>query len=430
MDNFNKDKLKKVMELYKIHNLNNAVNILNDLDKEELLKLSLKLCQEIYKNDNIDNNLIGEDSSSYNSSTTDDSVITPNSEKNNSSSDSSNNKPFNTSSLKSSEHKEIKTTYHVNKSKTSEGYPNINNYIIVEKIGKGAYGKVYLAIDTGTNKPYAMKVIMKATNKLKNNELHVIQREVAIMKKIRHKNIASLIEVIDDKNENRIYLVMDYVDNGIILKKKDHCLYEKISEKKTKKYMQQITAGLQYLHNHNIVHRDIKPENILSDNNGNIYLSDFGVSEIFCEKEMMTTMRKGTLLFFSPELFCSNEKLNGVMIDVWALGVTLFAMLYGYLPFNGESFSEIKENVLTNDPIYPDLATEIQKDLLSKILCKDPFKRISLSEIRMHEFMKKKKTIFSEKTKYLDNTNLSKIDIQNAFSEKYSKDNIRDSDVE
>jgi serine/threonine protein kinase len=187
--------------------------------------------------------------------------------------------------------------------------------------------------------------------------------------------------------------------------------------------MMQITAGLQYLHNHNIIHRDIKPENILMDSNDNVYLTDFGVSEFFCEKNMMTNMRKGTLLFFSPELFNSNEKLNGIMIDIWALGVTLFAMLYGYLPFNGDSFFEIKQNILNEEPIYPDYATEIQKDLFNRFFCKDPSKRITLDEIRLHKFMKKKDNM---RDNIITQNNTSIAEIHDAFSKKYSSNTISD----
>lgn len=435
MDIHNYDNLKKIIMSHNINNMNNAINILNDLPRDELLLLSLKICQEIYNNKkdnedyikNIDSNNSPKSSSSDKKSNNSSLIMNDSNDfydsndQNDSNSNPQKNKnPFNTSSLRSDEYREIKTTTIVKKSKDSNGYPNLNNYTIIDKIGSGSYGKVYLARDSITDKLYAMKVIIKPTDKLKNDNLVSIQREIAIMKKIRHKNVSSLYEVIDDKNENKIYIVIDYIDNGTILKKKENN-YERINSKKVKKYLYQLTAGLKYLHKHNIIHRDIKPDNILLDKNDNVFLVDFGVSEFLCEKEMMTKLRTGTLLFFSPELFSNVKNLIGPPIDIWALGITLFAMLYGYLPFNGESFCEIKENITKKIPIFPEYATPQQIDLLHKILCKDPNKRITLEGIRQHPFMKKKITI---KDKLSENKNIviSEHEIINAFTRKISGD--------
>jgi serine/threonine protein kinase len=430
MDDQLQNKINKILKEYNIDNLNNAANILNDLQKDELLRLSLKICQELYKKDDFINITINNKLPIYNQIDDDES---PSSKKSScsssldiSSNESLDKKPFNTSSLDSKEHTEIIMTNKVKKSKTNDGYPNLNNYVIMDKIGKGTYGKVYLAYDTISNKHYAIKVLFRSLNKFKDDNLSSIKKEIAILKKIKHKYIASLYEVIDDQNDNKIYLVIDYINNGPILKQsKNGYLYEKINNKKARNYMFQITAGLQYLHNHNIIHRDIKPENILLDTNDNVFLVDFGVSEILCEKTMMTSIRTGTLLFFAPELFLQEDFL-GPPIDIWALGVTLFAMLYGYLPFNGNSFDEIKNNILNNDIHYPPFSKKHEKDLLSKILNKDPNKRITLTEIRNHPFMKKKK--YNNNLQNIISIKVSDSEIKNAFTQKISGDNIDDVD--
>lgn len=418
------DELKKIIMTYNINNNSNAINILNDMTREELLLFSLKICQEVYKLDENKIN-IAEKNNSQNSSISsnsntksDNSEITNNDESGCSQSEK---KSFNTLSLKSGEHIEIKTTINVRKSKDLNGYPKLNNYTIIDKIGSGAYGKVYLAHNSITGKMYAMKVITRPTKKLKNNNLNSIQEEIAIMKKIRHKNLSSLYEVIDDINENKIYMVIDYINDGNILKKNGN-IYEKINQKRVKKYLYQLTAALKYLHNHNIIHRDIKPENILLDKNDNVYLVDFGISEILCEKEMITKLRTGTLLYLAPELFSDAEILIGPVIDIWALGVTLFVMLYGYLPFDGETFSEIKENITQKSPKFPDDADPIQIDLINKILCKDPNKRISLNEIRQHPFMEKKKIKKEKlkKEKEIKHIVIHENEINNAFTRKLS----------
>jgi [calcium/calmodulin-dependent protein kinase] kinase len=122
------------------------------------------------------------------------------------------------------------------------------------------------------------------------------------------------------------------------------------------------------------------------DKKDNVYIIDFGISEILNETTM-TSKKSGTLLFAPPELFSDENEINGFAIDIWSLGVTLFIMLYGYFPFNGDSFDEIS-NSIKNDAIFiPSDADAFEIDIINKILEKDPKKRITLSEIRKHPFM-------------------------------------------
>jgi serine/threonine protein kinase len=159
----------------------------------------------------------------------------------------------------------------------------INGYTILEEIGRGSYGKVKLAVnDAGEVR--AMKILRKSLMKRVETGdllgLQVAQMEVAVMKKLRHKNIVRLFEVIDDPKQDKVYFVMQYVDNGPLLRFDDahHC--KPLSPATIRLVMRQLTSALLYLHRHGVVHRDIKPDNILVDTAGTVFLSDFGVSDL------------------------------------------------------------------------------------------------------------------------------------------------------
>jgi [calcium/calmodulin-dependent protein kinase] kinase len=361
--------LKSILkDKYNISNIKDAIININDFDRDKLLLLCINLCNEIYNEDENEKSTLLNEANRRNSSKS----------KNNSALSISSSDTFNSVSIDSKEHEEIITTTIINKSKSDEGYPKLNNYIIIEKIGAGSYGKVYLAYNKKNGKKFAIKVI----NKCKTLYIN----EINILKKINHKNIVNLHEIIDCEFENQIYVVLNHINGNTIMQKNTNDSYFKMSKIKIKKYIRYITAGLKYLHNHNIVHRDIKPENLMIDKKDNVYIIDFGISEILNETTM-TSKKSGTLLFAPPELFSDENEINGFAIDIWSLGVTLFIMLYGYFPFNGDSFDEIS-NSIKNDAIFiPSDADAFEIDIINKILEKDPKKRITLSEIRKHPFM-------------------------------------------
>lgn len=355
---------------HKFNTLKDIVSNINNFNKDELMVLCLDLCNEIFLDENIEScifndlnknlieNLKLKSHLSINSSDTFDT--------------------FNSRSIESGEYNNIVTTTIINKSKSEEGYPKINNYIVIEKIGVGTYGRVYLAYDKKNKKKFAIKVINKSKSSYSN--------EITILKEIKHKNIVSLCEIINCENENQMYVILNYIDGNIIIQKQNDNTYIKLPKCKIKKYIKLITCGLKYLHNHKIIHRDIKPENLMVNKKDNVFIIDFGISEIL-DDDMMTTKKSGTLLFTPPEIFLGIEKNFGPPIDIWSFGVTVFIMLYGYYPFNGNSFEEISNEIINKNVIFPDYANEIEIDLITKFLKKNPQERISLSDIRKHKFM-------------------------------------------
>jgi serine/threonine protein kinase len=274
---------------------------------------------------------------------------------------------------------------------TSSEFYTINQYTIVDNLGIGSQGTVLLGYDNSDNtgKMYAIKKIHNKKKNIlhNNNDIETIKKEIAIMKKLDHDNIIKLHEVIEDKTRNIIYVVMQYMKNGPIIKKKNQMSYYTHPIEKIIKYTKQIISGLRYLHNNKIIHHDIKPENILLDNDDNIHIADFGVSEII-DKYNIVKDRNGTYYFFAPELFLVGNRIIGEHIDIWALGVTIFLMLYGEYPFTGETYNEIKENIINKNPNYPETATEKEIDFFDNILHKDINRRLNLNGIKNHPFMK------------------------------------------
>jgi serine/threonine protein kinase len=273
-----------------------------------------------------------------------------------------------------------------------DGTLSVNQYVLLQKIGSGCQGEVWLGWDEVDNEYRAVKVMQRVANdgafsirsRLdRSRRMAAVTREVAVMKKCRHRNVVSLYEVIDDAAANSLYIVMQYVEHGCLLTMRNDGTADCVDPKRLVGYARQLSAGLQYLHNHNVVHRDIKPENILHGKDDIVCLADFGVSAFMSDvrenaiKEVQDNMQsshntqasgsfvgqsgesllpKGTPAFLAPELLESNgdAEYDGKPSDVWALGVTFFVMLYGKLPWPMVSAAEYYQHVVTSDVLYPD----------------------------------------------------------------------------
>ncbi|CUI14511.1 protein kinase, putative [Bodo saltans] len=296
----------------------------------------------------------------------------------------------------------VRTTREARKSIDEDGSKMINDYVVLDDIGRGSFGKVKLAFDTKLCRMVAIKILRKPSSwgvsttssvdhntagrignardddqdadqsarpiSRKQTQHLALQREIAVMKKLRHKNVVSLFEVIDDPDAEKLYIVMQYVDNGSVGKVNSDGSCTIVPPGMLLQIASQLLAGLQYLHSRGVVHRDIKPENILINTEGEAFLADFGVSEHFEQSspfsrddvdDGLTTAasvnvegKRGTKLFMAPELLLltdttsttsdNDDRTNspgtvkGRTVDTWALGVTLFALLTGHLPFDSE----------------------------------------------------------------------------------------------
>ena len=250
--------------------------------------------------------------------------------------------------------------------------------MLEKTLGAGTFGKVKLATHMQTKEKVAIKILEKGKMLEDQDDLERVRREIQIMKKIRHKNIIQLYEIMESKRN--LYLVMENCENKELF---DYIVSKKrLKEEEALKFFQQIIDGIEYIHQMNICHRDLKPENILLDANFNIKISDFGLSKIYT-KSLATPC--GTPSYAPPEMLKGKE-YNGLKSDIWSAGIILFAMMCGYLPFSGKNEDEICNKIIECKVNLPDWLSHNSKDLLKKILTPNPESRLGLDSIRAHKF--------------------------------------------
>ena len=264
-----------------------------------------------------------------------------------------------------------------------ENQDRIGNYQFIKTIGEGTFGKVKLSIHLPTKEYVAIKILEKSKIQEKE-ELIRIEREIKYLKMLNHPNIIQIYEVID--NPKGFYIVMEYVSGGELFNYiVDH---EKLAEEEASFFFTQLIYGIKEIHKKKICHRDIKPENLLLTEKKVIKIIDFGLSN-----EYINTLstKCGSPCYAAPEMI-RGMNYNGLMIDIWACGITLFAMLCGYLPFDDKKNTILFRKILQCKVEFPDdndthLSNEA-KDLLMRILTPHPFKRIKIDEILNHPFLK------------------------------------------
>ena len=299
----------------------------------------------------------------------------------------------------------------------------LSNYEINSILGKGTFSTVKLATDIRTNEKIAIKILEK--NKIKTTrDLNRINREINIAKNINHLNIVQFFEIKEDID--KYYILMEYCENGelfdLILSKK------KLSEDEAAYYFYQLVNGIEYIHMNNIIHRDLKPENLLLTKNNILKIIDFGLSNYNPEDNLLSTPC-GSPCYASPEMV-SGKKYNGFTNDVWSLGIILYAMIYGYLPFENENNNDLLFRKIRECKIdYPKNNCVLALDLLKKILVHDFNERITIDGIKRHKFYLKGKFLFRRKHRGINGENkfhlnvkkIKKILKKNNLSELNSK---------
>lgn len=302
-----------------------------------------------------------------------------------------------------------KTTNIVHQFTDSEGFVCINNYIVLEEIGAGKFGRVCIAsLSDDTTEYRAIKIVPKRRLRQRWHQLRQfpvggsnrseviseIQREVAIMKRLRHKHIVHLFEVIDDPEEQNLYLVMKYVERGPIVHLDEQWRCDPLDIDMVRVIIRQAALGVAYLHRHHIAHRDIKPDNILLGKDNNVYLSDFGVSQLFESDNDHILSSDGTPAYAAPEIVMGKGQYSAMKADVWAFGVTMYTILYGVCPFTSPSILELNEHIVTKPIDYSihagmnaDCDYDDAIDLLQHMLDRNPDTRISAKDICQHPFV-------------------------------------------
>ena len=274
--------------------------------------------------------------------------------------------------------------------KKAIGYVKFSDlYEMKEVIGKGKFGVVNLGIHRKTGQQVAIKILNKENIKtLEDKEL--VQIEIGILKLCHHPNIVRLLDHLE--NTDYIYIVTEFIEGGTLgqyFKKKKF----NFSERQAMNIMSQLASGVKYLHQYGIVHRDLKPDNIMitqQNEYGVIKIMDFGLSKIVSPHEKMVD-GYGTLSYVAPEVLLRTPYNKEV--DIWSMGVILFYMLSGRLPFRGSKEQEVAEKIVYEQLEFDedDWETRTQKvqDLISCCLEKKAEDRIKINQFLNHPWFKK-----------------------------------------
>ena len=288
----------------------------------------------------------------------------------------------------------------VSEIKKAIGYASLTDYYDVkDPVGKGKFGTVKLGIHKKTGKKVAIKVMKKKQMTLQDIELQ--KREIEILKICQHPSIIKLLDVFE--NQDYIYIIMEYLKGGDLfnyLEKRDFT----ISESKARELSHSIATGIFYLHSFGIAHRDLKPENILmtdESDDAQPKLVDFGLSKIVGPNEKCNDPF-GTLSYVAPEVLL--QKPYDKSVDLWSLGVIIYLLLSGTLPFDDDDDREIARQTIHDDvdfsyPIWKKIGGDV-KTMIKKLLAKDKKDRMTLEEVLQHPWiLKKSKTLLESRKK-------------------------------
>lgn len=261
----------------------------------------------------------------------------------------------------------------------------LGRYEIGKLLGMGTFAKVHHGRDLRTGESVAIKIINKEQVKRMNGMMEQIQREISIMRMVRHPNIVELKEVMATKT--RILFVMEYVRGGELFTKVAN---RRLPENKARHYFKQLISAIDFCHSRGVSHRDLKPENLLLDENGNLKVSDFGLSALpeQLRQDGLLHTQCGTPAYVAPEVL-RNRGYNGACTDIWSCGVILYVLLTGFLPFQHENMMKMYQKIFKADYQVPPWVSGDARRLISKLLVVDPSKRISIAEILRHPWMKK-----------------------------------------
>jgi len=280
---------------------------------------------------------------------------------------------------------------------------SVNQYLLEKRLGKGAFGRTWRAIDLISQESYAIKILDKhalkrtkiflGPTKPQTNEYEITAKnEIAIMKSMWHPNVVNLHEIVQDDTHPMLYLVLEFVPCGVVcvLEGDPDPSCDPLELEDILRYMRGIINGLDYLHSNMVFHSDLKPENVLLTDMGEVKISDFGTSRI--EESEIAREHRGTIAYSAPEI--DNEEFLWRPCDIWAVGVMFYVFLFGKLPFNG-GISDIMEKIqeqeieILNEDLPKDAI-----DLVQMMLVKDPKKRITMAQLKTNPFLTRKKYSF------------------------------------
>ncbi|EDL31333.1 mCG116173, isoform CRA_a [Mus musculus] len=255
----------------------------------------------------------------------------------------------------------------------------INDFEIGRPLGRGKFGRVYLARLKENHFIVALKVLFKSEIEKEGLE-HQLRREVEIQAHLQHRNILRLYNYFYD--DTRIYLILEYAPGGELYKELQR--HQKLDQQRTATIIQELSDALTYCHEKKVIHRDIKPENLLLGLNGEVKISDFGWS-VHTPSLRRKTMC-GTLDYLPPEMIA--QKPYNEMVDLWCIGVLCYELLVGKPPFESSTSSETYRRIRQVDFKFPSSVPAGAQDLISKLLRYHPSERLSLAQVLKHPWVR------------------------------------------
>ncbi|TPX48695.1 hypothetical protein SeLEV6574_g01893 [Synchytrium endobioticum] len=256
----------------------------------------------------------------------------------------------------------------------------VGSYRLERTIGQGTYGKVKIATNIHTDEKAAVKLIEKATIH-SPKQVARLQREIRFLKLLYHPHIVKVHEVVE--TPDFIYIIMEYAAGGELF---DYIVsHKRVKEKEARTFFRMVLSAVDYCHQNSVIHRDLKPENLLLDDQKCIKIIDFGFGNNFTTDGLLDTFC-GSPFYAAPEMILG-KKYEGPEVDMWSLGVILFALLCGHLPFDDDNMKELYKKIAAGTYTCPDHLAPAAKHLIARCITVDPKRRATLQEVLSHPWV-------------------------------------------
>ncbi|XP_046340332.2 NUAK family SNF1-like kinase 1 [Haliotis rufescens] len=251
-----------------------------------------------------------------------------------------------------------------------------HRFELVKTLGEGTYGKVKLGIERNTGEQVAIKYIKK-TKIHDETDLNRIRREIGILSSLKHPHIVNIRGVFEKKD--KIVMVMDCALGGELYDYINE--RRRLTEKDARRIFRQIVSAIYYCHQNGVVHRDLKLENIILDEQSNVKIADFGLANNFGHNELLSTFC-GSPLYASPEIV-NGQPYHGPEVDMWSLGVVLYTLVYGAMPFENANLKVLRKQISSGEYYEPSHQSEAG-GLIRQLLSVNPAKRATMEEVLGH----------------------------------------------